>query len=287
MDEICRAHQTRGYESLEALIADSDAVSLATPTSLHYDLGRTILESGRHVLIEKPITETAVQGWELVDIARRKGAVLYAGHTERFAPALAAARRWIKKPRYIEALRLAGFGLRGTDASVIDDLMIHDIDLVVSIVDSPVDGIEAVGVPVFTDNVDIANARLSFSDGTIATLTASRVSAERLRKLRLFQSDAYVSIDFLKRDSRVYRRKVDKHQIPQKSASRIDMEDLVEMLIPPVEEAETLVLEIKDFLKSIRGEKGPEVPGSAGVRALEVVTGIIEDIEGRLSGWAE
>jgi predicted dehydrogenase len=255
------------------------------PTGLHYEVGKKVLSRGRHVLIEKPITETVEQGRELVDMARARKVVLYTGHTERFSPALTAAREWVSRPRFIEALRLAGFGLRGTDVSVIHDLMIHDIDLVLSFVDSEIEGVEAIGVPVFTSKVDIANAKISFADGTIASLTASRVSVERLRKLRFFQEDAYISADFLKRDVRVYRKKVDGDEEPVVPGAGVGMEDLIEMVMPTVPEAETLVLEIQDFIKSVAGEKEPRVTGEAGVRALEVAGLIIKDIEARLSMW--
>jgi predicted dehydrogenase len=281
MREIAETYETKAYDSMETLIEDVSAVSLAVPTSLHYELAKAILSRGRHVLIEKPITETVEQGRELVELADRNGVVVYTGHTERFSPALRSARSWIHKPRYIEALRMAGFGFRGTDVSVIHDLMIHDIDLVLSTTDSDLEKVEAVGVPVLTRNVDIANARLSFVDGTIATLTASRVSLDRIRKLRFFQEDAYISIDFLKRDARIYHRKADIKDL----AAKPDMMDLVEMKMPPVGDDEPLMLEIQDFLSSVHGEKQPEIPGRAGVQALQVATDIVRDIENRLAMW--
>jgi predicted dehydrogenase len=284
-EEIARTYNTKSYRSLEALLDDVALVSLVVPTSLHYEIGKKILERGKHVLIEKPITETGDEGRDLVRIARGKGVVIYAGHTERFAPALRSAIPWIHKPKFVEALRLAGFGVRGTDVSVIHDLMIHDIDLVLSSVDSDIDKVEAIGVPVFTPNVDIANARLSFRDGTIASLTASRVSIERLRKLRFFQADAYISVDFLKRDTRVYRRKVTGDSLPAMKASGMNMQDLVEMILPPVADEEPLMAEIQDFVDSVEGKKEPTVPGEAGVKALEVVGEIIKDIERRMKMW--
>jgi predicted dehydrogenase len=285
MAKMARMFDTRAYESVEDLLADVDAVSLVVPTNLHYDIGKTILAHDRHVLIEKPITETVEQGRDLVKTARERDLILYTGHTERFAPSLSVATRWVKNPRFIEALRLAGFGMRGTDVSVIHDLMIHDIDLVLSVVDSEIEKVEAIGVPVFTPRVDIANARISFSDGTIASLTASRVSVERLRKLRFFQEDAYISVDFIKRDTKVYRRKLGEEHLPISADSALGMEDLVEMVVPSVPDEEPLVLELRDFIRSVAGEKEPMVPGEAGVRALEVVALIIEDIESRLSMW--
>jgi len=284
MAEIAEAHGTKGYDSLEKLLEDVSAVSIVVPTNMHYETGKKVLSAGKHALLEKPITETVEQGHELVELARAGKVTLYTGHTERFAPALRTARKWVSKPRYIEALRMAGFGLRGTDVSVIHDLMIHDIDLVLSLVDSDIEKVEAVGVPVFTSNLDIANARLSFKDGTIASLTASRVSMDRLRKMRFFQGDAYISVDFIKRDVRVYKRKGEKlDEIPPGGVSMLD---LVEMVMPAVPDEEPLKLEIEDFLLSTEGKTRPQVTGEAGVRALEVVARIVEDIEGRLKTWS-
>jgi predicted dehydrogenase len=287
MTKMARLFDTKAYPSVEDLLADVEAVSLVVPTNLHHEIGRTILEHNRHVLIEKPITERVEQGRELVDMARDRNLILYTGHTERFAPSLSVAMNWVKSPRFIEALRLAGFGMRGTDVSVIHDLMIHDIDLVLSVVDSEIVKVEAVGVPVFTPRVDIANARIEFADGTIASLTASRVSVERLRKLRFFQGDAYISVDFIKRDVKVYRRKVAKEALPITAGVGLGMDDLVEMVVPSVPDREPLMLEIEDFLLSVAGEKEPLVPGHAGVRALEVVSLIMGDIEARLAMWGK
>lgn len=287
MAEMASKFDTKGYGSVDKLLADVEAVSLVVPTNLHYEIGKTVLTRGCHALIEKPITETVEQGRDLVKTAHDRNLVLYTGHTERFSPPLSAAREWVREPRFIEALRLAGFGVRGTDVSVIHDLMIHDIDLVLSLVDSEIEKVDAIGVPVFTPRVDIANARISFADGTIASLTASRVSVDRLRKLRFFQEDTYISVDFLKRDARVYRRKVGEKGLPITPGSGLGMQDLVEMVMPPVSEDEPLVLEIEDFLMSVAGEKQPQVPGEAGVRALEVVSLIIKDIETRLAMWGK
>lgn len=285
MNEIARKYNTTAYESLDSLLEDVDAVSLAVPTSKHHEIGKEILSRGRHVLIEKPITETVEQGRELVEIADAQAKVLYTGHTERFAPPLRSAIKYIRKPKFIEALRMAGFGLRGTDVSVIHDLMIHDIDLVLTTTDSEIEKVEAIGVPVLTPNVDIANARLCFKDGTIASLTASRVSIERLRKLRFFQEDAYISIDFLKRDAKVYHRKADVGDLQKQPGQSPSMLDLVEVMMPPVGDEEPLALEIQDFIRSAQGEKQAEVPGKAGVAALEIATEIVRDIDNRLAMW--
>jgi predicted dehydrogenase len=287
MEEIARCYNTRPYASLDSLLADVDAVSLAVPTVFHYEVGRTILEAGKHLLIEKPIACAVEEGRDLVAIAKRKKVVLYTGHTERFAPSIRSALKWVHKPRFIEALRMAGFGKRGTDVSVIHDLMIHDIDLVLSIVGSEVERVEAIGVPVFTPNADIANARICFRDGTIASLTASRVSTERLRKMRFFQGDAYIAVDFLKRDLKIYRRKQDLDDLLASEPGGLDMQDLVEIVMPPVGDEEPLMLELQDFVLSVMGRKKPEVPGEAGVRALEIALEITKDINGRLALWGE
>jgi predicted dehydrogenase len=287
MGQIARMYRTRAYQSIESLLCDVEAVSLAVPTTLHYGFGKMILDEGKHLLIEKPITSTVAQGEHLVRMAEQRKVVLYAGHTERFGPALRSARRWIRQPKFVEALRLAGFGLRGTDVSVIHDLMIHDIDLVLSTVDSEIEKVEAIGVPVFTPNVDIANARLSFRDGTIAALTASRVSIDRLRKLRFFQGDAYISIDSLKKDVKIYKRRTDTEAVLASSASGFDMQDLVQVIAPPVPDEEPLNLEIQDFVLSVVTRKKPEVPGRAGVEALAIACQIVEDIEARVAMWRE
>lgn len=283
MQEIAASFQTRAYHSPDSLAEDAQAISLAVPTRFHYDLGKLILLHDCHLLIEKPITETVEQAKELVDIAYQHNLVLYTGHTERFAAPMRSVRRWLSKPKYIEALRLAGFASRGTDVSVIHDLMIHDIDLVLSIMESPIENVEAIGVPVFTHNVDIASARLSFSDGSIASLTASRVSMDKVRKLRFFQQDAYISIDFLKNDAKIYRRRKAGADLEPQGA--LDMLQLIETLKPDVSNDEPLMLEISDFVSSASGEKDPEVPGEAGLKALSVATRIVDDIQKRLAGW--
>jgi predicted dehydrogenase len=287
MQEIARLNNTRAYQSLESLVRDVETLSVAVPTSAHFDVGRRIIEAGRHLLIEKPIASTVEEGRNLVRMAAASKVVLCTGHTERFSPSIRSALGWVARPRYIEALRMAGFGMRGTDVSVIHDLMIHDIDLVLAVVGAEPERVEAVGVPVFTPNVDIASARICFKDGTIASLTASRVSVERLRKMRFFQADAYISVDFIKRDVKVYRRKQRLDDVIARSAGGLAMEDLVEIVMPPVEDGEPLRLELEDFVASVRGEKQPEVSGEAGVKALAVASEIMRDIESRLAVWGE
>lgn len=281
--EIAREFGVEAFQSCDDLISRADAISLAVPTKYHYENAKKILSAGRHLLVEKPIAENLEQAEELVALARGFDLILYVGHTERFAPAFRSAREWLDKPRYIESLRLAGFGTRGTDVSVIHDLMIHDIDLVLNIIDSPLKSVEAIGVPVFTGNVDIANARLEFLDGSIASLTASRVSMEKVRKLRFFQSDRYISIDLLRSDVKICIRK--NQASPIGCVGGQGIRELIEEIRPPVKQAEPLKLEIEDFARSVLGEKPPEITGEDGLIALKVATEIVEALERRSMLW--
>jgi len=287
LKEIAERHSTRPFESIEELISEVDAVSLAVPTSLHHEIGMQVLESGRHLLVEKPISSTAVEGLDLVTAAKANDLILSVGHSERFGAPIRAALDYVDRPRFVEALRLAGFGPRGTDVSVIHDLMIHDIDLVLSLVPAEIEHVDAVGVPVFTPNVDIANARLSFKDGTVVTLTASRVSPERLRKVRFFQDDSYISVDLLGKAVNVLRRKKDFAATAGLDPNDIRPDELVEVIVPPVEDREPLLLELLDFVLSVHGGKAPEVSGEAGLRALVIADQIVEAVEARLRRWRE
>lgn len=281
--EIATEFGVEAFQSCDDLISRADAISLAVPTKYHYENAKKVLSAKRHLLVEKPIAENLEQAEELVALARDLDLILYVGHTERFAPAFRSAKQWLDKPKYIESLRLAGFATRGTDVSVIHDLMIHDIDLVLNTIDSPLKSVEAIGVPVFTANVDIANARLEFLDGSIASLTASRVSMEKVRKLRFFESDRYISIDLLKGDVKIYIRKNQTNPIGCAGGQGIG--ELIEEIRPPVQQAEPLRLEIEDFARSVLGEKPPEITGEHGLTALKVVTKIVEAVERRSMLW--
>lgn len=287
LKEISERHSTRPFDTIERLISEVDAVSLAVPTSMHHRIGMQVLESGRHLLVEKPITSTAEEGLDLVSAAKAGDLILSVGHSERFGAPIRAALDYVRNPRFVEALRLAGFGPRGTDVSVIHDLMIHDIDLVLSLVSSEVERVDAVGVPVFTPNVDIANARLSFEDGTVVNLTASRVSPERLRKVRFFQDDSYISVDLLGKAVNILRRKMDFAEMARLDPNDVRPDELVEVIVPPIEDREPLLLELLDFVLSVHGEKKPEVTGEAGLRALVVADQIVGDIQARLRRWRE
>ena len=268
----CRAVATEvGAEPVgdHRVLADRvDCVSVAVNTQYHHAVARDLLEVGIDVLVEKPITTTVAQGQELLELAVRGGLVLQVGHLERFNPAIRAIEGLVIQPRFIECQRLAPFTERGTDVDVVLDVMIHDIDLLLAMVRSPLRSVEAVGVPVLTPSVDIANARLRFANGCIANVTASRVSLKRERKFRIFQGDAYFSVDFDQRQVRVCRRETGADGRPA-----LSFEQLV------VVEGDALANEIDAFVQAVRARDTPPVTGWDGLRALEVAHVVRESVE--------
>ncbi|MGH9141468.1 MAG: Gfo/Idh/MocA family protein, partial [Vicinamibacterales bacterium] len=204
-EEIAATNRTRAAFDYRDLLGQVDAVTIAVPTAVHHEVALAFLESRIPVLVEKPIARSLVEADGMIDAASDTGQILAVGHTERFNPALVAARPLITDPRFIEVHRLGTFPERSLDIDVVFDLMIHDLDVVLSLVDSDVESLEAVGVPVITNRVDIANARLRFANGCIVNLTASRISRDRVRKVRFFQPSTYVSIDYATQKAEVYR----------------------------------------------------------------------------------
>lgn len=250
------------------LIGRVDCASVAVPTHAHHAVAYDLIVGGVDVLVEKPLTTTIEDGKALLEVAVRGGRVLQVGHLERFNPAIRALGDRVTQPRFIECQRLAPFTERGTDVDVVLDLMIHDLDLILNMVPSPLRAVEAVGVPVLTPSVDIANARLRFANGCIANVTASRVSLKRERKLRIFQADAYFSIDFDERRVRICRREPAADGQPS-----LTLEDL------EVREGDALHEEIDAFLCAVRKRETPPVTGWDGLRALEVAHVIRESVE--------
>jgi predicted dehydrogenase len=252
------------------LLGKVDAVSVVTTTPAHFAIARDFLEAGAHVLVEKPITETVEQAQGLIDIAARVGRILQVGHLERFNPAIVAAERELAGARFIECQRLAPFKERGTDVNVVLDLMIHDIDIVQSIVGRRIESIDAVGTPVFSGAVDIANARLRFEGVCVANVTASRVSLKTERKLRLFRDDAYLSIDLQQRILTIIRKR------PTAPAAG-ELPVLIEE--QSFDQGDALRAEIRSFLECIRHGRPPVVSGEDGLRALETairITGLLQ-----------
>jgi predicted dehydrogenase len=257
-----------GVEALpdwRQLVGRVDAVSIVTPTPLHHPIARALLEAGVHVLVEKPITTTVAEAADLIEVARAHACVLQVGHLERFNEVVRAIEGLVPAPRFIESARLAPFKQRGTDVSVVLDLMIHDIDLIQSIVRAPIESIDAIGTSVFSDDLDIANARIRFASGCVANVTASRVSLRAERKMRIFEDEAYLSIDLQQKILTVIR----------KGAQPTDG-DLPQVAIDErtYEQGDALKAEIEAFASSIRNGTPPLVGGAEGLAALETATRI-------------
>jgi predicted dehydrogenase len=246
-----------------------DAVSVVTPTAMHHAVATDFLRSGAHVLVEKPITATAAEARELIALAAAGGRVLQVGHLERFNPVILAVAGELQNPRFIESNRLAPFKPRGTDVSVVLDLMIHDIDLIQNVVHSPIASIDAVGAPVFSDEIDIANARIRFENGCVADVTASRISMKSERKLRIFQADAYLSIDLQQKLLTIVRRPA---VIEEGVMPKVDVEER------SFDPGDALLAEIEAFLDAIERGRPPVVSGEDGLRALETATRIAEQV---------
>ncbi|MEY2720835.1 MAG: hypothetical protein RL597_280 [Pseudomonadota bacterium] len=259
-EAVARELNTRGVADHRELLGQVDAVSIVTTTPAHYAIARDFLEAGAHVLVEKPITETPEQARELIALAARQGRILQVGHLERFNPAIVAAEGRLDGARFIECQRLAPFKERGTDVNVVLDLMIHDIDIVQSIVGRPIESIDAVGTPVFSGAVDIANARIRFAGGCVANVTASRVSLKTERKLRVFRDDAYLSIDL---QQRILTTITKRATPPAGGELPVNIEE------QSFEQGDALRAEIRSFLECIAQGRPPVVDGEAGLRALE------------------
>jgi len=277
---------TKAFRNLDEAIQAVEAVSIATTTRDHFDVAKRALEAGRHVFIEKPITESIGQAKELVELAEKKQLTIQVGHIERFNPAILALEGYQLQPLFIESHRLAQFNPRGTDVAVVLDLMIHDIDLILSLVKSKVTGIDANGVAVVSDSADIANARLQFENGCVANVTASRISQNKMRKMRLFQKNAYISIDFAQGLAEVFRL-VDEDDPSVRSTmllGKIEQGKRKRSIIyeqPEIKEVNSLKYELELFARSVREQKAPPVTGRDGLQALEVADEILRTIEQR------
>jgi predicted dehydrogenase len=266
------------FPDATSLVEACEALTIVVPTPAHYEVARKALEGGRHLLIEKPLTATLAQADELLSIAERTGALVQTGHVERFNRAIRGAQQFVDKPRFIESDRLAPFSPRGSDVAVVLDLMIHDIDLILTLVGEHVNQVHAAGIPILTPFVDIANARLEFSSGAIANITASRVSRERMRKLRVFQPSGYLSLDLATGDGEFYRlkRDVDLGAVARAPAA---LEAFVERIPISAPEGEPLRLEFESFVAAVQGRAAVTVSGRDGRDALEVALRIQGEIE--------
>jgi len=265
--EIAAAHRTRALFDARDLAGLVDAVTIAVPTEIHRDIARPFLAAGVAALVEKPLARTLAEADDIIAASAQGGAVLAVGHTERFNPAVDVARPLLVDPRFIEVHRLGTFPERSLDIDVVFDLMIHDLDVVLSLVPSDVDAIDAVGVPVLTGRVDIANARLRFANGCIANLTASRISRDRVRKIRFFQPSAYLSIDYAAQKVELYRLEQGGGPMPTIQGGDLD-----------VANEEPLQRELADFVDAVVSRRAPTVTGAHGRRALEVAQQITDRI---------
>jgi predicted dehydrogenase len=261
---------TKPYTDYKSLFGNVDAVSIAAPTSVHFVIARDFLKKNIDILIEKPITETTEEADELIHLAESRDLIIQVGHLERFNPAIVALKDIVKKPMFIESHRLSIFQGRCTDVSVVLDLMIHDIDLILNFVRSKIRAVYASGVPVVSEHVDIANARLEFENGCVANVTASRISTKNERKIRLFQRDAYVSVDFSKKEITAIQQtgSVDSGLIPGMDVKQMSFET-----------GDALENELKSFINAVIHREPPEVTAQMGRDALEIALNIMDQIK--------
>ena len=248
--------------SLEEFTEEVDAVSIATPTNTHFEIAHELLTRGKHLLIEKPIAENTAHATELAELAADRRLVLQVGHVERFNPILSALEKRLTNPRFIEAHRLSPYPNRSTDIGVVLDLMIHDLEIILHLVRSPVQTIDAVGVPVLSRSEDIANARLRFENGCVANITSSRISPEQMRKIRVFQEDAYLSLDYQNQSGEIYRR----------SAAGLTREEV------EIEREEPLKRQLASFIECTQTGRAPKVSGFQAAAALELAVEITKRI---------
>lgn len=266
--EVAGRLQVPAVAEYRDLLGKVDAVSVAVPTATHHEIARAFLLAGSDVLVEKPITRTLAEADDLVAVAARAGRILQVGHSERYNGAVQALATLVKDPGFIEVHRMGPFPGRGTDVDVVLDLMIHDIDIILALVKSPVTAVSAVGVPVVSNQVDIANARVEFASGCVANLTASRVTGERLRKIRVFQRDTSFVLDYANQELHLFRQ-VDGEGPGKSRLARIEV---------PVARVEPLRQELLDFVASVRTRRPPMVSGEAGREAVALATQIIESL---------
>jgi len=269
LDKISQQYSVQKYLDYRELLDKVDAVSIVVPTLLHYCISKDFLFHKVHCFIEKPITVNINEAQELIDLSRQNNIIIQVGHIERFNPAIIEAQQYIKKPKFIEAYRLSPFDSRTAEVGVILDLMIHDLDIILFLVNSKVKKLEAYGAKVFSQNEDIVKCRLYFENGCVADLTASRVSTGRYRKIRIFQEDSYISIDYIGQGLKIYRKK--KHNVNS-------MDD-IENIRPKLIKVEQLKLELEHFINCIKEGKKPIVTGEQGRNAVEVAMEILKELK--------
>src|SRR6266481_384454 len=290
--KIAEKYKVRAFESVSEAASASDALTIVTPTTTHYDLAKPLLRAGKHLLVEKPLTDNAAQASELVQLAQRHNCVLQVGHVERFNPVFTYLQSVATEPRFIETHRLSPYPARSVDIGVVLDLMIHDLDVVLAFVKSPVTSVDAVGIPVLSASEDIANARLRFANGCVANLTASRVSPEKMRKIRVFSGGAmtsYISLDYQAQEGFIYRIARDDEEessllkkllaakdstiVSEFGGKRIVREPV------PIEKVEPLKVELQSFVDCVRARQTPVVSGESAKQALDLAFEITRQVQ--------
>ena len=261
--EIGNRHGVNYYQNYEDMIDEIDAAIVATPTSEHYSISKTLLEHNKSVLVEKPITASIEQGEELVTLTKKKDVIFQVGHLERFNPAVEAVENMISEPKFVEAQRLGSFSARSLDIDVVLDLMIHDLDIILALINDEVVNIKSSGIHVLSDKIDIANARLEFKSGCVATLTASRVHQGKVRKLRIFEPTSYYSIDYIDQEVKIFPL----------NGRQTDIKTL------KIKKEEPLKKELKNFLNCITEGKMTKVSGEEGLRALKLAYGVLKEAQ--------
>ncbi|GAB5554282.1 MAG: Gfo/Idh/MocA family oxidoreductase [Saprospiraceae bacterium] len=287
-EKVSESLGVTAFKDIESLIDAVDIIDIVTPTTTHFYLAKRAIQKGKHLFIEKPITHTVEEAEQLLELTQKHGVKVQVGHVERFNPALLAIDAKELNPKFIEAHRLAIFNPRGTDVSVVLDLMIHDIDIILSVIKSEVVSIHANGVAVVSPTPDIANARLEFANGAVANITTSRISMKQMRKVRLFQKDAYISLDFLEKQAQVIRMfDKDDGAVAQldnlMELQTADSTKYIHIDMPPIEPSNAIKMELETFADSIENNTRPKVSIEDGYNALKVAYGIIAEIEAKAS----
>jgi len=283
-DEVAKKFNVTHFSDREALIAAAEIVDIVTPTPYHFEVAKFALEKGKHLFIEKPVTSTPDQAKELMQMAKAKQLVIQVGHVERFNPAFLALKDIPLKPVFIEAHRLANFNPRGTDVSVVLDLMIHDLDLILSLIKSPLESIHASGVALVSHSADICNARLAFENGCVVNLTASRISLKQMRKLRIFQPDAYLSLDFLEKETQIVRLHNEEDLEEAKKESLLELDTakgkkFIEIVAPDIQPSNAIQMELESLAMAITNGSAATVTIEDGMQALHVAHKILDQIE--------
>ena len=284
--QVAQQFDIQAFSSFEMLLNAVDIVDIVTPTTTHFMLAKQTIEAGKHVFIEKPLTHTLQEAETLVALAKKHDVKVQVGHVERFNPALLSLKDMPLHPMFIEAHRLATFNPRGTDVSVVLDLMIHDLDIVLNLVQSEVTNVSASGVTVVSNTPDISNARIEFANGCVANLTASRLSLKQMRKVRFFQKDAYISLDFLEKQAQVVRLYEKDQLSPEKAANMLELPTqngtkLLHIDMPEIEPVNAIRMELETFANSIKNKTKPPVTIEDGYRALHLAQQIMDDMARR------